>query len=95
MGNDSEEIKEKFTKAANEIKANTELKLDNDTLLSLYGYYKQGLEGDCNTEAPGFLDFKGKAKWEAWNKLKGLSNEDAMKKYYKKVKKILEEKEKK
>lgn len=92
MGKDSEEIKEKFTKAANEIKANTELKLDNDTLLSLYGYYKQGLEGDCNTEAPGFLDFKGKAKWEAWNKLKGLSNEDAMKKYYKKVKKILEEK---
>jgi acyl-CoA-binding protein len=48
MGKDSEEIKEKFTKAANEIKANTELKLDNDTLLSLYGYYKQGLEGDCN-----------------------------------------------
>jgi diazepam-binding inhibitor (GABA receptor modulating acyl-CoA-binding protein) len=90
MGKDSEEIKEKFTNAANEIKANTELKLDNDTLLSLYGYYKQGLEGDCNTEAPGFLDFKGKAKWEAWNKLKGLSNEDAMKKYYKKVKKILE-----
>jgi diazepam-binding inhibitor (GABA receptor modulating acyl-CoA-binding protein) len=92
MGKDSEEIKEKFKKAANEIKANSELKLDNDTLLSLYGYYKQGLEGDCNTEAPGFLDFKGKAKWEAWNKLKGLSNEDAMKKYYKKVKKILEEK---
>ena len=90
MVKESEEIKEKFTKAANEIKANSELKLDSDTLLTLYGYYKQSLEGDCNTEAPGFLDFKGKAKWEAWNKLKGLSNEDAMKKYYKKVKKILE-----
>ncbi len=92
MGKESDEIKEKFTKAANEIKARNDLNLDNDTLLSLYGYYKQGLEGDCNTEAPGFLDFKGKSKWEAWNKLKGTSQEDAMKKYYKKVKKILEDK---
>ncbi len=92
MGKESDEIKEKFLKAAKEIKAHTDLNLDNDTLLSLYAYYKQGVEGDFNTEQPGFLDFKGKAKWEAWNKLKGLSSEEAMKKYYKKVKKILEEK---
>ncbi len=92
MGKETEEIKEKFEKAAKEIKKHTDLNLDNDTLLYLYAYYKQGLEGDCNTEAPGFFDFKGKAKWEAWNNLKGTSKEDAMKKYYKKVKKILEDK---
>lgn len=27
------------------------------------------------------LDFKGKAKWESWNKLKGMSQDDAMAKY--------------
>lgn len=27
--------------------------------------------GDCNTDKPGMLDFTGKAKWEAWNALKG------------------------
>lgn len=91
MGKDSEEIKSKFEKAAKDIKAKSDLNLDNDTLLTLYGYYKQANEGDCNTEAPGFFDFTGKSKWEAWNKNKGLSKEEAMKKYYKKVKKILED----
>ena len=33
--------------------------------------------GDNNTDKPGFLDFKGKAKWEAWNKKKGTSKADA------------------
>jgi diazepam-binding inhibitor (GABA receptor modulating acyl-CoA-binding protein) len=27
------------------------------------------------------LDFKGKAKWEAWNKLKGKSKEQAQTEY--------------
>jgi diazepam-binding inhibitor (GABA receptor modulating acyl-CoA-binding protein) len=27
------------------------------------------------------LDFKGKAKWDEWNKRKGTSKEDAMAKY--------------
>lgn len=31
------------------------------------------------------LDFKGKAKWEAWNGRKGLAADDAMKQYVEKV----------
>ena len=30
---------------------------------------------------PGFLDLKGKAKWDAWTAKKGMSKEDAMQKY--------------
>jgi acyl-CoA-binding protein len=30
---------------------------------------------------PGFLDLKGKAKWDAWTANKGMSKEDAMQKY--------------
>jgi diazepam-binding inhibitor (GABA receptor modulating acyl-CoA-binding protein) len=31
------------------------------------------------------LDFKGKAKWEAWNARKGMSSDDAMTKYVEKA----------
>jgi diazepam-binding inhibitor (GABA receptor modulator, acyl-CoA-binding protein) len=31
------------------------------------------------------LDFKGKAKWEAWNGKKGVSADDAMTQYIAKV----------
>ena len=32
-------------------------------------------------DKPGMFDMTGKAKWEAWNKNKGLSKDDAMTKY--------------
>jgi len=39
---------------------------------------------------PGFLDFKGKAKWEAWNNKKGLSSDEAKNKYIEIVDKLVE-----
>ncbi|XP_009991040.1 PREDICTED: acyl-CoA-binding protein [Tauraco erythrolophus] len=39
-------------------------------------------------DRPGMLDFKGKAKWDAWNALKGTSKEDAMKAYIAKVEEL-------
>lgn len=95
MGKDkeNESIREKFDKAAKDIKKyGPNHNLDNDTLLTLYGYYKQSLEGDCNIQEPGFFDFKEKAKYDAWNQHKGTDPETAMKKYIKKVNKILENK---
>jgi len=49
----------------------------NDVLLKLYGLYKQATEGDVNGERPGGFDFKGAAKFDAWEKLKSKSKEDA------------------
>ncbi|XP_009471817.1 PREDICTED: acyl-CoA-binding protein [Nipponia nippon] len=40
------------------------------------------------SDRPGMLDFKGKAKWDAWNALKGMSKEDAMKAYIEKVEEL-------
>jgi diazepam-binding inhibitor (GABA receptor modulator, acyl-CoA-binding protein) len=57
------------------IAASDELKLQ------LYGYYKQATVGDCNTVKPGLLDFVGKAKWDAWNRAKGMSTVKAMQNY--------------
>ena len=49
--------------------------------MQVYSLYKQGSIGDVNTDRPGMLDFKGKAKWDAWAKLKGKSQADAQAEY--------------
>ncbi|MRH93031.1 acyl-CoA-binding protein [Nocardia sp. SYP-A9097] len=49
----------------------------NDIQLSFYKYYKQATVGDCDTPRPGMTDIKGKAKWDAWNSITGMSKEDA------------------
>ncbi len=53
----------------------------NDNLLKLYALYKQATAGDVQGERPGFTDFVGGAKYDAWTKLKGLSQTDAMQRY--------------
>jgi acyl-CoA-binding protein len=54
---------------------------DNATLLKLYALYKQATTGDNAETKPGFSDMVGRAKWDAWNGLKGTSSEDAMQQY--------------
>ena len=50
----------------------------DDELLQLYSLFKQATVGDVNTDRPGgMLNIKEKAKWDAWEKLKGKSKEDA------------------
>lgn len=75
------ELQEIFQQAV----ANSKLlssKPDNETLLKLYSLYKQATEGDNNESAPAnAFDFIAKFKHEAWSKLKGLSQTDAMQQY--------------
>ena len=54
---------------------------DNATLLKIYGLYKQATAGDNTEKKPGFGDMVGRAKWDAWNGLKGTSSQDAMQQY--------------
>ena len=54
---------------------------DNATLLKIYGLYKQATAGDNTEKKPGFSDMVGRAKWDAWNGLKGTSSEDAKQQY--------------
>jgi diazepam-binding inhibitor (GABA receptor modulating acyl-CoA-binding protein) len=54
---------------------------DNGTLLKIYALYKQATAGDNTEKKPGFADMVGRAKWEAWNGFKGISNDDAMQQY--------------
>ena len=54
---------------------------DNTTLLKIYGLYKQATSGDVTEKKPGFGDMVGRAKWDAWNGLKGTSSDDAKQQY--------------
>jgi acyl-CoA-binding protein len=54
---------------------------DNATLLKIYALYKQATQGDNSEKKPGFSDLVGRAKWDAWEKVKGTSTDDAMQQY--------------
>jgi acyl-CoA-binding protein len=58
---------------------------DDKTLLKLYGLYKQATEGNIKGKRPGFTDVKGRAKYDAWSRLRGKSAEWAMRAYVKLV----------
>ena len=54
---------------------------DNATLLKIYALYKQATAGDNTEKKPSFTDMVGRAKWDAWNDLKGMSTDQAMQDY--------------
>ena len=78
---------ERFENAATAAKSLPE-KPDNNTLLELYALYKQGSGGDVSGDKPGFFDFVAVAKYEAWEKLLGTSEEDAQSRYIELVRKL-------
>ncbi|MBK7052109.1 MAG: acyl-CoA-binding protein [Rhodoferax sp.] len=74
------DLKKKFEAAAANSK-NLSERPDNNTMLKLYALYKQASVGDNTEKKPGFTDMVGRAKWDAWNGLKGTANKDAMQQY--------------
>ena len=74
------ELEQKFEEAAAAAKQLPE-KPDNETLLELYAFYKQGSSGDVTGEKPGFFDFVGVAKYDAWEKIQGMQADEAKQKY--------------
>ncbi|XP_004594088.2 diazepam-binding inhibitor-like 5 [Ochotona princeps] len=59
--------------------------LSDQEKLLMYSLYKQATQGDCNLPVPPVSEVRAKAKWEAWNKIKGMSKMDAMRNYVAKV----------
>lgn len=70
------ELDDRFTAAADASKT-LPARPDNDTLLQMYALYKQATVGDVEGKRPGFTDPVGKAKYDAWDKIKGMSADDA------------------
>ncbi|XP_077480545.1 enoyl-CoA delta isomerase 2 isoform X2 [Stigmatopora argus] len=53
----------------------------NDAKLRIYALFKQATRGPCDAPKPGMLDFVNKAKWDAWNSLGSLAQEEARQRY--------------
>ena len=73
-------LKEKFEDAQVRVKGLTS-RPSNEQLLNLYALFKQATEGDVHGDKPGMFDFKGAAKYAAWESFKGQSADDSMEKY--------------
>lgn len=73
-------LQEQFDRAVAESK-NLPERPDNMTLLKMYALFKQASTGDAQGERPGMTDFVGRAKWDAWEALKGTAQEAAMQQY--------------
>lgn len=82
-----EEEFNKYTKIVKNLKETP----DDDELLTLYGLYKQSIEGDCNINKPIFLNFKEKSKYNAWKDHEGLETKKAMKYYIREVKRLIKQ----
>jgi len=74
------DLKKAFEKAVADSK-NLAERPDNATLLKIYALYKQASSGDVEGKRPGFTDMIGRAKWDAWNELKGTAADAAMQQY--------------
>jgi diazepam-binding inhibitor (GABA receptor modulator, acyl-CoA-binding protein) len=80
----TDDLKARFEQAAVDVKGLSQRPGDND-MLALYALYKQSTEGDVSGEKPGFFDFVARAKYEAWEELRGTPADEAMQRYIDKV----------
>jgi diazepam-binding inhibitor (GABA receptor modulator, acyl-CoA-binding protein) len=73
-------LNEQFEQAVADSK-NLPERPDNMTMLKIYALYKQASVGDVEGKRPGFTDMVGRAKWDAWNELKGQAQDEAKQAY--------------
>lgn len=56
-----------------------------DLKLEFYSLFKQSTEGDVVGDKPSVFNMTAFSKWSAWEKLRGLSKEEAMQRYVDRV----------
>lgn len=75
------DLEERFSRASDFVAHNHDKSELQPALLQFYGLFKQCTTGDCDTKRPGLFQLTAKAKWDSWNKLKGIAANEAMTKY--------------
>ncbi|MGB1580612.1 MAG: acyl-CoA-binding protein [Nevskiales bacterium] len=63
-------------------------KPSNEEKLKMYAWFRQANDGDVSGKRPGMLDPIGRFKYDAWAKLKGMSQDEAMQQYIDQVEKV-------
>jgi len=73
-------LQDQFKQAQQDVNGLAE-RPDNFTLLRLYALYKQATVGDAAGDPPSAMDFVRRAKYDAWDEIRGTSAEEAMQQY--------------
>jgi len=74
-------LKKQFDKAVFLIRNGPKRESSNEKKLSFYKYFKQATVGNVTGKQPWAVQLEARAKWDAWNSVRGMSSEEAMKKY--------------
>jgi acyl-CoA-binding protein len=86
-GTTMSDIDKKFERAAKDAQNLKKRPADED-MLRLYALYKQASSGDVSGERPGAFDFVGRAKFDAWSRLKGTDRNKARQSYVELVERL-------
>ncbi|KAH8266368.1 hypothetical protein KR038_007510 [Drosophila bunnanda] len=81
---DSDPEEELFHRAADHVTRQTTV-LSSADLLAFYAYYKQALEGPCDSPSPSLLQPKARSKWQAWRNLGKMTPSEARQAYIQKL----------
>ncbi len=85
------DLKQRFEQAVEKVRTAPEdgpFKPSNELKLKMYALYRQASDGDVQGKRPGMLDVVARYKYDAWAMAKGLSAEEAMRKYIEEVAKV-------
>ncbi|XP_054285078.1 acyl-CoA-binding domain-containing protein 6-like [Macrosteles quadrilineatus] len=74
------DLKDDFSSAAKFLESIVG-ELSSAQLLEFYSYYKQATAGRCNSSRPSWFNQTARQKWDAWNALKDMPTEEAMRRY--------------
>lgn len=84
----SDDLASRFADAQVRVKTLTS-RPSNDDMLELYALFKQGSLGDVTGSRPGMMNMVGRAKYDAWARKQGTSQDDAMTAYVALVDRLL------
>eukprot|EP00658_Telonema_sp_P-2_P008545 TRINITY_DN1321_c0_g1_i1.p1 TRINITY_DN1321_c0_g1~~TRINITY_DN1321_c0_g1_i1.p1 ORF type:complete len:103 (+),score=19.89 TRINITY_DN1321_c0_g1_i1:253-561(+) len=75
-------LEEKFAEASEWVKkSRPATKIPDERQLLGYKFFKQATEGDVQGSQPWAVQMVARAKWDAWDSVKGMSKEQAMQEY--------------
>jgi pimeloyl-ACP methyl ester carboxylesterase/acyl-CoA-binding protein len=85
------ELRQRFEQAVEKVRTappDGPFKPSNELKLKMYALYRQAVDGDVQGKRPGMLDLVARYKYDAWAMARGLSAEEAMRKYIEEVDKV-------
>ena len=78
------DLQQKFEQMVTAVRdATIDFSPNNTQKLKLYAFYKQATVGDVEGECPTVIHMVDRAKWQAWNAIKGMDKDAAMEGYLK------------